>query len=224
MPCTHAKWDAMSAYGQGQSEWRLTLYLLNCLKKCKYMFNTLRPRQNGRHFADVTFNRIFENENVRLSIKFSLKFVPKGPINSIPALVQIMAWCRPGGKPLSEPMMENLLTHICVARPQWVNINPPYWNVTGNCNPSLSKTRDLCILCNQYYSCAFSVPTHSLNQWWLFIRYVQTYQWNFSEIQSTIQTLSVLKIHWKCCLERAHHFVEASVCWYWSRIECKYEW
>ena len=29
----------------------------------------------------------------------------RGPINNIPALVQIMAWCRPGDKPLSEPMM-----------------------------------------------------------------------------------------------------------------------
>ena len=46
---------------------------------------TLRPRQNGRYFADDTFNRIFVNENVRISIKFSLKFVPKGPINYIPA-------------------------------------------------------------------------------------------------------------------------------------------
>ena len=27
-------------------------------------FNTLRPRQNGRHFADDTFKRIFFNENV----------------------------------------------------------------------------------------------------------------------------------------------------------------
>ena len=52
---------------------------------------------------------------------FSLKFVPKGPINKIPALVQIMAWRRPGDKPLSEPMMVRLLTHICVTRPQWVN-------------------------------------------------------------------------------------------------------
>ena len=40
--------------------------------------------------------------------------------NNIPALVQIMAWRRPGDKPLSEPMMVNLLTHICVTRPQWV--------------------------------------------------------------------------------------------------------
>ena len=32
-----------------------------------------------------------------------------------------MAWRRPGDKPLSEPMMVNLKTHICVPRPQWVN-------------------------------------------------------------------------------------------------------
>ena len=38
-------------------------------------------------------------------IKISLKFVPKGPINNIPALVQIMAWGRPGDKPLSEAMI-----------------------------------------------------------------------------------------------------------------------
>ena len=83
--------------------------------------NTLRQRQNGRHFADDTFNRIFVYENVKISIKFSLKFVHKGPINNIPALVQIMAWRRPGDKPLSEPVMVSLLTHMCVIRPQWVN-------------------------------------------------------------------------------------------------------
>ena len=79
------------------------------------------PRQNGRHFADDTFKHIFLNENARISIKISLKFVPKGPINNIPALVQIMAWRRPGDKPLSEPMMVRLPTHICVAWPQWDN-------------------------------------------------------------------------------------------------------
>ena len=83
--------------------------------------NTLGPRQNGRHFADDTFKRIFLNENVRISIKISLKIVPKGPINNIPALVQIMAWHRPGDKPLSEPMMTRLPSLICVTRPQWVN-------------------------------------------------------------------------------------------------------
>ena len=34
---------------------------------------------------------IFFNENVTISIEISLKFVPKGPINNDPALVQIMA-------------------------------------------------------------------------------------------------------------------------------------
>ena len=82
--------------------------------------NTLGPRQDGRHFADDTSNRIFVNENVRISIEFSLKFVPKGPINNIAALIQIMAWRHPGDKPLAEPVMVSLLTHICVTRPQWV--------------------------------------------------------------------------------------------------------
>ena len=57
-----------------------------------YQLNTLRPRQNGRHFADAIFKCNLLNENVWIPIKSSLKFVPKGPINYIPALVQIMAW------------------------------------------------------------------------------------------------------------------------------------
>ena len=83
------------------------------------LFNTLRPRQNGRHFPDDIFKWMFLNENVWISIKISLKFVPKGLINNIPALVQIMAWRPPGDKPLFEPMMVSLPTHICVTRPQW---------------------------------------------------------------------------------------------------------
>ena len=73
--------------------------------KGTFPINSLRPRQNGRHFPDDTFKHIFLNENVRILIKISLKFVPKGPINNIPALAQIMAWRRPGDKPLSEPMV-----------------------------------------------------------------------------------------------------------------------
>ena len=87
--------------------------------------NTMRPQQNCHHFADDTFKRIFLNENVRISIKNPLKFVSKDPINYIPSSAQIMAWCRPGDKPLSEPMMVRLPTHICVTRPQWVNTLRP---------------------------------------------------------------------------------------------------
>ena len=45
-------------------------------------------------------------------IKISQKFVPRGPINNISALVQVMAWRRPVDKTLSEPMMVSLLMHI----------------------------------------------------------------------------------------------------------------
>ena len=83
--------------------------------------NTLRPGQNGCHFADDSFKCICLNKNVRISIQTSLKFVPEGPINNIPALVQTMAWHRQDDKPLSEPMMVKLLTHIYVTRSQWIN-------------------------------------------------------------------------------------------------------
>ena len=86
------------------------------------MNNTLRPRRNDQHFADDIFKRIFFNENVWISLIISLKFVPMSPTNNIPSLVQIMAWRRSGDKPLSEPMLVSLPTHICVTRPQWDNI------------------------------------------------------------------------------------------------------
>ena len=95
------------------SKWGLLITIYGWL-------NTLRPRQHGRHFADDSFKHIFLNEDIGISIKISLKFVHKGPINNIPAMVQIMAWHQRGDKPLSEPMVGCLLMHICVTRPQWV--------------------------------------------------------------------------------------------------------
>ena len=44
-----------------------------------------------------------------------LWFVHKGPINIIPALVQIMAWRRPGDKALFEPMMVSLLAYVSLS-------------------------------------------------------------------------------------------------------------
>ena len=91
-------------------------------------FNTLRSGQNGRQFPDDIWKCIFMNDNVWILFIFSLKFVPKVLIDIISVLVQIMAWRRLGDKPLSEPMMISLLTHICVARPQWVNLRVHKFN------------------------------------------------------------------------------------------------
>ena len=55
-----------------------------------------------------------------MNYEILLKFVPKGPVSDISALVLILAWRRPRHKPLSEQMLVSLLTHICVTRPQWV--------------------------------------------------------------------------------------------------------
>ena len=84
---------------------------------------TLRTKQNGCHFPDDIFKCILLNENAWISVKISLMFVPKGPINTILALFQIMSWRRPGNKPLSEPMVVRWLMHICVTRPQCVKFN-----------------------------------------------------------------------------------------------------
>ena len=65
---------------------------------------------------------IFHTAILNAFYRMKMKIVPKGPINNIVALIQIMDWHRPGDKPLSEPIVLSLLTHICVTRPQWVKV------------------------------------------------------------------------------------------------------
>ena len=72
------------------------------------------------------FEMHFPESIIWILIKISLRFVPRGPINNIPSLVQIMAWCWSGDKPLSEPIMFSILTYICITRPQWVKYS--HWH------------------------------------------------------------------------------------------------
>ena len=99
---THTAWQHLKGQYHG-----MTLVL-----------NTLRPWQNGCHLPDNIFKCIFIQENARSSIKISLKFVPEGPIDNIPALVQIMAQRQPGDKPLSQPMKVRLL-YVCIVASVW---------------------------------------------------------------------------------------------------------
>ena len=62
-------------------------------------FNTMKPEQNGRHFADGIFKYIFLKGNVCIWIEVSQSFVPKGQIDNKSTLVQVMAWHRAGAKP-----------------------------------------------------------------------------------------------------------------------------
>ena len=63
--------------------------------------------------ADDNFKCILLNENDIILIWISLKFVPRGPIEINPALVQVMAWRWTGNKPLPEPMLTQI-TDACM--------------------------------------------------------------------------------------------------------------
>ena len=75
----------------------------------------------GRDKMAASSRRYFQIHFVEWKFMNFGKFDPKGPINNIPALVQMMAWCRSGDKPLSEPTLVNLLAvgATRVTRPQW---------------------------------------------------------------------------------------------------------
>ena len=75
---------------------------------CASQLTHLPLEKNDHHYTDYILRCISMNEKFCILIKISLKFVPTGPIDNSPALVQIMFWCWIGDKPLSEPM----LTHF----------------------------------------------------------------------------------------------------------------
>ena len=59
----------------------------HCIFQIYQPVNRLRLRQNGRHIADDIFKFISLNENGWILIKSTMKFISKGPVNNIPALV-----------------------------------------------------------------------------------------------------------------------------------------
>ena len=127
--------------------------------------NTLRPRQHGHHFTDDTFKHIFLNENVGISIEISLKFVHKGPINNMLALVQIMNWRRVGDKPLSESMVCSLLTHICVTRPQWVKEHNNY-HTYCSFNSFLFRITNVVV-------CQCNIDWNAMTEWHVLTNFIQ---------------------------------------------------
>ena len=111
--------------------WYIGTQLLDHIEKGKGgrvsgypLFNTVGSEQYGCQCADDIFKCIFLTENVNIFLQISLKFVFRGSIDKS-ALVQVMAWCPCGTKPLPEPM---LIKFICFAKPQWVKVDP-------NCTP-----------------------------------------------------------------------------------------
>ena len=113
-------------YGFAQSCWiNLKLFLnhkhllLNlCYQSHNQNKSFLALTHGGQDKMAAIFQTTFSNALTWMKM-YEFRFII--PINNIPALVQIMAWCHPGDKPLSEPRMVTLLMHICVTRSQWVD-------------------------------------------------------------------------------------------------------
>ena len=125
---------------------------------------TLRPRQNGCHFTVVIFKYISFNENVWISIKSSLIF-SKGPIHNIPSLVQMMAWRRPGDKPLSEQMLVGLLAHMCMYASLGLK-ELMAWILFVALSNGICYTGVMCsvgLMCSIYTLYVFKYPSHV---WW----------------------------------------------------------
>ena len=79
-----------------------------------------------------------------------------------------MAWRRPGDKPLSEPMMVNLLLmHICVTQPQWVNQLAPGRSsidiLSISCEIALSGYHKTSLTISQHLLITYSVPCYQCN-------------------------------------------------------------
>ena len=119
----HAKmWESLKNFEVNFGRFHPSHSLLKC---SKYQSKNSRYCQSMKgigvswthSFKYIIFNQIGLiswnlRQNCCILIKISLKFVPQGAINNVPALVQIMAWHWPGNRPLSEPMMIILLTYM----------------------------------------------------------------------------------------------------------------
>ena len=54
-------------------------------------------------------------EKFCISIEISQDFIPKGPVDNLAALVQVIAWRRTGDKPLPEPRLTLIHWYIYAA-------------------------------------------------------------------------------------------------------------
>ena len=122
------------------------------------------PRQNGSHFADDIFKCIFVNGNV---FNFDQYLTEVCPIGNLSSLVQIMAWCQRGDKPLPEPMMtKSNDTYICIIWPEWVDT---YQELLGPAMISYGVFWELRTLGTGRFGCSFhfdNFQTH-FSDWYL---------------------------------------------------------
>ena len=84
----------------------MDLYLENLYQDVRHKpIKTQKHKQSGHSFANNIFKFIIFDENYSIFALILLSFATKGSIYNKSALVQVLAWCRTGAKPLPEPML-----------------------------------------------------------------------------------------------------------------------
>ena len=102
------------------------------LKQCWLIINKVQWHTRKPHievetkwppFFQMTSSNAFSwMKMFEFRLRFHWNLFLKFQIYNTPALDQIMVWCCPGVKPLSETMMVRLQTDMCVTRPQCFEI------------------------------------------------------------------------------------------------------
>ena len=147
-----------------------------------FILSHLRLDKMVAILADNNFKCIFLNQNDRMLIQISLKFVPRSPIDNKLTLVQVMAWRRRGDKPLPKPMLirftdayaalggDELIASYCntiitvVAWAPWCLRSLRTW--------LFAQLKQGCCHWTRYWLVACSIPSHSLNQCWVIVSWI----------------------------------------------------
>ena len=163
----------------------------------------VRSEQNGRLFANDIFKYITLKENSCILNQISLKCVHQGPINNKSALIQLMAWCGTGDKPLSEPVtMQFTDEHIRYnASVNWHTMGSWVWSAMMMLSQRLSRACFIvgakCLALNYgWRSSPFSRPRRILTHWRR-DKMAAIFQTTFSNAFSWIKMCKLrLRFHW----------------------------
>ena len=160
-------------------------FLLSCsvtvvLFATSYYISTFRLRQNGGHFPDNSFMRIFLNENFGILNEISLKGVPFGLTDNMATLGQIMAWRLSGDKPLSEPMS------VCF-----------FWSIYA----SLSLNELKLTTCTQLYVGPWP------KWWWIYIIFIIVAWWGVFRNTYELLNQGAFKLSFQCCTNIIYFYV-----------------
>ena len=120
-----------------------------------------------KHFADDILICILFSEKVWILIKISLMFLPKGPIDNMFALDQMIAWCRPGDKPLSKTMLVRLVQHTSRVSSQKGPTRHAYaWQI----GPFWQDTLKLCDTQPQLVTCKKGMSSSSIMKDYIYLQ------------------------------------------------------